>query len=77
MPRYSAVTFNVQPVREGNLVHGYVVSGYVTKDQLAALRDLVDSEEYERSKKWRGQYQELAKAMTSAIDTGLQASPTS
>jgi hypothetical protein len=29
---------------------------------------LVDSEEYKRSTKWRGEYQELAKAVVGAVD---------
>lgn len=68
MPRYSSVTFNVQPVRDDDSVRGYVISGYLTKQQLDALRELVDSDEYERSKRWRGQYQEMAKSIISAID---------
>jgi len=68
MPKYSGVTFAVQPVEVEGRVSGYVVSGYLSKSQLTALRELVDSEEYEKSKRWRGEYQELAKAMVNAID---------
>ena len=68
MPRYSGVTFAVQPVDLGGDVSGYVVSGFLSKNQLAALREFVDSDEYEKSKRWRGEYQEMAKAIVSAID---------
>ena len=71
MPRYSGVTFSVQPVEQGGYVSGYVVAGFLTKNQLETLRDLVDSEEYERSKKWRGEYLEMARAIVHAID-GVQ-----
>lgn len=40
----------------------------MTKNQLATLRELVNSETYERSKRWRGEYQEMAKAIVNAID---------
>jgi hypothetical protein len=68
MPRYSGVTFSVQPVEHGGDVSGYVVAGFLTKNQLETLRGLVDSEEYERSKKWRGEYLEMARAIVHAID---------
>ena len=69
MPRYSPVAFNVQPVEFDGEVQGFVVSGFLNKTQLQTLREMVDDEDYERSKKWRGQYQEMAKAIVSAIDT--------
>jgi hypothetical protein len=68
MPRYSAVTFNVQPVRVGAKLSGFVVSGFVSKKQLAEFRSLVDSPEYKRSAKWRGEYMEMAQAIVNAID---------
>lgn len=68
MPRYSAVTFAVQPVEQEGNVSGFVVSGFLTKNQVKVLRDFVDSEDYEKSKKWRGEYQEMAKAIVQAID---------
>lgn len=68
MPRYSGVTFAVQPVDVEGSVSGYVVSGFVSKNQLDTLRELVDNDEYERTKRWRGEYQELAKAIVGAID---------
>lgn len=68
MPKYSGVTFAVQPVEVDGDVSGYVVSGFMTSNQLATLREFVDSETYERSKRWRGEYQEMAKAIVSAID---------
>ena len=68
MPKYSGVTFAVQPVEVDGNVSGYVVSGFLSKNQLAALREFVDSEEYEKSKRWRGEYQEMAKAIVGAID---------
>jgi hypothetical protein len=71
MPRYSGVTFSVQPVEQEGVVAGYVVSGFLTKEQLKALREIIDSPDYERSKKWRGEYQEMAKAITAAVDEGL------
>ena len=71
MPRYSGVTFAVQPVEKGGTVSGYVLSGFVSKDQLATLREFVDTDKYEKSKRWRGQYLEMAKAMIAAIDGAL------
>ena len=71
MPRYSGFTFSVQPVEKSGRVSGYVVSGFFSKKQLEALRFMVDNEEYARSKKWRGEYQELAKAMIAAVDKAL------
>ncbi|MBX7192622.1 MAG: hypothetical protein K1X94_11220 [Sandaracinaceae bacterium] len=68
MPKYSGVTFSVQPVDQAGKVSGFVVSGFFTKKQLAALRSMVDDEEYQRSKKWRGEYMEMARAMVEAID---------
>jgi hypothetical protein len=73
MPRYSGVTFSVQPVEQDGAVSGYVISGFLTKEQLKALREIVDSPEYERSKKWRGEYQEMAKAIIAGIDEGMGA----
>jgi hypothetical protein len=43
MPRDSGVTFSVQPVERDGEVSGYVVSGFLTKVQLKALREIVDS----------------------------------
>jgi hypothetical protein len=71
MPKLSGVTFAVQPVETDGKTSGFVVSGFMTKAQLEALRDLVDNEEYERSKRWRGTYQEMAKAIVSGIDNAL------
>ena len=68
MPKYSSVTFHVQPVEKNGRISGYVVSGFLTEKQLQEFRSIVDSPEYERSKKWRGEYQEFAKAVISAID---------
>ena len=68
MPRYSGVTFAVQPVEVNGDVSGYVVSGFVSKNQLDTLREFVNADGYDKSKKWRGEYQELAKAMINAID---------
>jgi hypothetical protein len=68
MPKYSGVTFAVQPVEKGGRISGYVVSGFMSKDQLTELRGFVDSEEYKKSKRWRGQYLEMAKAIVNAID---------
>jgi hypothetical protein len=73
MPKYSGVTFNVQPVERDGVVSGYVISGLLTKEQLKALREIVDSPDYERSKKWRGEFQEMAKAIIQGIDEGLGA----
>jgi hypothetical protein len=62
------VTFSVQPVeKEGNIA-GYVVSGFLSKKQLAEFRTLVDSPEYKRSKMWRGEYMEMAQAIVKAVD---------
>ncbi|MGD8202280.1 hypothetical protein ACQE98_16695 [Ornithinimicrobium sp. W1679] len=72
MPKYSPVTFNAQPVEKGGEVLGYVVSGFFTRKQLETLRNFVDDDKYERSKKWRGEYQEMAKAMVNAVDGALQ-----
>jgi hypothetical protein len=71
VPRYSGVTFAVQHVEVGGKVAGYVLSGYLNKNQLNTLRNFVDQENYERSKRWRGQYLEMAKVLVSAIDEGL------
>jgi hypothetical protein len=71
MPRYSGVTFSVQPVEQDGVVSGYVVSGFLTREQLKALREIVDSPDYERSKKWRGEFQEMAKAIIEGVDKGL------
>ena len=68
MPKNSAVTFGIREARRGGEVVGYVLSGFVTPEQLGALRDLIDNEDYQRTKRWRGQYQELAKALVEAID---------
>jgi hypothetical protein len=71
MPRYSGVTFNVQPVGKGGRISGYVISGFLTKNQLVELRDMVDSDEYKRSKKYRGEYQELALAIVRAVESHI------
>ena len=71
VPKYSGVTFNIQPVEKNGKVSGYVVSGYFTKDQLVELRKMVDSPEYKRSKRWRGEYQEMARAIVSAVDQAV------
>ncbi|KQT01299.1 hypothetical protein [Cellulomonas sp. Leaf395] len=68
MPKYSGVTFAVQPVEVDGSISGYVVSGFMSKNQLDTLREFVDNEEYEKSKRWRGEYQEMAKAIVTAID---------
>jgi hypothetical protein len=68
VPKYSGATFAVQEVEKDGKVTGYVVSGFLTRQQLAELRGMVDSKDYARSKKWRGQYQEMAKAIVNAID---------
>ena len=73
MPRYSGVTFAVQPVDVAGELTGYVVSGFLSRNQLAALREFVDSDEYEKSKRWRGEYQEMAKAIVGAIDNATTA----
>lgn len=72
MPKYSGVTFTVQPVETRGKTAGYVVSGYLTKKQLVEFRNLVDSPEYKRSAKWRGEYMEMAKAIVTAVDGGLK-----
>lgn len=68
MPKYTGVTFGVQPVEVDGKVSGYVVSGFLSGNQLTALREFVDSADYEKSKRWRGEYQEMAKAIVNAID---------
>jgi hypothetical protein len=57
--------------RTGGNLNGYVLSGYLSPHQLVALRELVDNNEYESSKRWRGQYQELARALVNAIDQAM------
>jgi hypothetical protein len=69
MPRYSGFTFSVQPAERNGKVLGFVVSGFLTKKQLEALREIVDNP----SKRWRGQYQEMAKAIVAEVDHGLKA----
>lgn len=71
MPRYSGVTFAVQRVEVGGKVSGYVVSGFMNKKQLETLREFVDTDKYEKSSRWRGQYLEMARAIVSAIDGAL------
>lgn len=68
MPRYSGTTFSVQPIQLADEVTGYVVAGFFSSNQLATSREFVDSDEYEKSKRWRGEYQEMAKVIVSAID---------
>ena len=68
MPKYSGVNFSVKAVEKNGKISGYVVSGFLTSNQLKELRNLVDSEEYKRSKMWRGEYQEMARAIVNAID---------
>lgn len=75
MPRYSGVTFTVQPVDVAGELKGYVVSGFLSGNQLAALREFVDSDGYEKSKRWRGEYQEMAKAIVGAIDSATAGDP--
>lgn len=75
MPRYSPVTFSALPVEMGADSLGYVVSGFLTRNQLETLRWFVDNEDYKRSKKWRGEYQEMAKAIVAAVDGALGAAP--
>jgi hypothetical protein len=43
VPRYSGVTFAVQPVEVDDEMSGYVISGFLSTEQLAELRSLVDS----------------------------------
>ena len=68
MPKHSGATFSVQPVETNGDISGFVVSGFFNQSQLEALRDLIDTAEYERSKRWRYQYQEMAKAIVTAIN---------
>lgn len=68
MPKYSGVTFNVQPVEKQRKVSGYVVSGFLSKKQLVEFRNLVDSSDYKRSTMWRGEYMEMAQAIVKAVD---------
>jgi hypothetical protein len=68
MPKYSGVTFNVQPVDRQGKVSGYVVSGFLTKKQLVEFRNLVDSPDYKRSTMWRGEYMEMAQAIVKSVD---------
>lgn len=51
---------------------GYVVSGFLTRNQLDILGEFVDTQDYVRPKKWRGEYQEMAKAIVNAIDGAPQ-----
>ena len=71
MPKYSGVTFSAQPVEKNGRISGYVISGFLTKKQLVELRNFVDSPEYQRSKRYRGEYQEMAKAIVNAVDKAL------
>ena len=72
MPRYSGVTFSVQPVEKSGRISGYVISGFLTKKQLVEVRNFIDSPEYQRSKKWRGEYQEMAQAIVDAVNKALR-----
>jgi hypothetical protein len=49
-----------------------VVSGFLTKKQLAELRNMVDGPEYKRSTKWRGEYQEMALAIVQVVNGALK-----
>lgn len=65
------MTFSAQPVEQDGQLSGFVVSGFVSKNQLETMRELVDSESYSRTTRWRGEYQELAKAIVGAVDDQL------
>jgi len=67
MPKYSGVTFSVQKVETAGTTAGFVISGFVTENQLDTLRDFLDGDGYETAKRWRGEYQELGKALSGAI----------
>ncbi len=71
MPRHSGVSISVQPVDKNGRVTGYVIAGFLSQKQLRAIRDIVDNPEYQRSKKWRGEYQEMAKSIVKAVDDAL------
>jgi hypothetical protein len=71
MPKYSGVTFSVQPVKKNGRLAGFVLSGFLTKNQLTELRNMVDSPDYKRTKKWRGEYQEMAQAVVTAVDEAV------
>jgi len=43
----------------------------MNRNQLETLREFVDSEKYEKSKRWRGQYLEMSKALVNAIDGAI------
>jgi hypothetical protein len=49
-----------------------VISGFLTKKQLVELGNFIDSPEYQRSKKWRGEYQEMAQAIVNAVNKALR-----
>lgn len=49
-----------------------MVSGFLTRNQLDILGEFVDTQDYVRPKKWRGEYQEMAKAIVNAIDGAPQ-----
>ena len=66
------MTFAVQPVEMNGELTGYVVSGFMSRRQLDTLREFVDSEKYEKSKRWRGQYLEMSKAMVTATDGAMK-----
>ena len=44
----------------------------MTAKQLETMRELMDSLDYERTKKWRGECQELARAIVGAVDAALR-----
>ena len=63
MPRYSEVTFKVQPVERQGTLSGYVVDGYMSKEQVVELRRLVDSADYQRE----GSFCTVDEFLTSAV----------
>lgn len=61
-------TFSAQPVRADDEVQGYLVSGFLSTEQLTKFRAFIDEDGYDKSKRWRGEYQQIAKALITAID---------
>ena len=54
---------------------GYLVAGFLSKNQLDTLREFVDSGDYERSKRWRGEYLEMARAILEPSTESTPAEP--
>ena len=68
MPKNSDITFSVQPVKKNGRVSGYVVAGFFTKKQLAALHSMIDSVDYIRKEKLKLDIKSIGESMKEALN---------